>query len=157
MRYWQITTRRLSQAQHKLLKDGEWHPFGEQARSYYRVWQNKIVQRVSFESDEEERALFDAVKNIQPFRDTAGTEGFREELRFVFRDDHIAMLHPLGYVLPEEQMKMFERVCEHFGAVSKAEGNLLWLEVQVAEITNAAIVRSQETIARLKLEYQSLK
>src|SRR5215212_4781811 len=101
MRYWQITTRRLSRAASKLTMDDVWHEWNAAPHSWYRVRNKKMVQRVTFDSPQEAEVLLPLVHSLEPLPELAQASGFREEITVRLLDDSLWFVIPLGYAFKE--------------------------------------------------------
>ncbi|MFZ1728697.1 MAG: hypothetical protein WAV84_01095 [Bacteroidota bacterium] len=139
MRYQQTPISRLSKSSKLLVSDGAWHPFAEEERVWYRV-NGKSVQRVRLEEGESEEllALFE---RFEPLPSRALKEGFREELRFIVRDDHYELAGMLvrAYV----GWDMLASASESLGIrLEYLGGNSLRCDILINEWTVADIVRA---------------
>ncbi len=139
MKYQQIPITRLSRAGNRLLHDGEWHPFADDASLHYRV-RGKIVQRVRLEAGETD-AVLSHFKNFAPLPSKVLREGFREELCFRIEDDAYALSDNFtrGFI----GWNQLAHVAEKQGVRTlAAEGNLLSYSVRIEEWTPEDILRS---------------
>jgi len=85
MIYQQIPMIRLARSGKKLVQDGQWYPFGDDGRTYYRV-QKKIMQRVRLEEGEDTE-LLSLFEHIGPIPSRTAKGGFREEIHIRVKDD----------------------------------------------------------------------
>lgn len=154
MRYWQITTRRLSKAAAKLEMDDEWHPFASTPHSWYRVWRKKIVQRVNFVDEKEEKILFDLIAAIEPLPELATVSGFREELNITLTDDRFWLTLPVGYEPPH--LESIQKALLEFGIRCQIKEGLLYAFLPIDSLSREALVLAQSTLVSLRLFFQAV-
>jgi hypothetical protein len=85
MIYQQIALVRLAHAAKNLDRDGQWHPFGDDGRTFYRV-SGKRMQKIRLDEDEDP-ALLSLFDDIHPLPARVSKEGFREEIHISISDD----------------------------------------------------------------------
>ena len=152
MRYGQITTRRLSHAAAKLDPDGAWHPADERGSlRWYRVWQRTIVQRATFENEQEQEALLPLIEALPPL-ELAKSEGFREELTIEMGEDGFELVVLLGTapadlgLLPRRNTVRYEN----------RDGALMACASLVDGLTAKAITAAQTEMMQLRAEIRAL-
>ena len=153
MRYWQITTARLSKAAQKLNYDGVWHPFQSAPLSWYRVWKKRLIQRVNFANSDEENLLLPLVEQIEPLPEMATVTGFREELNVAIRDDTYRVTIPLGYEPPN--IADVRKTFGSFNILLSLEENLLYAHLPLVTLTTADLTEAQSQISALRLFFQA--
>jgi hypothetical protein len=157
MRYWQITTRRLSRAAAKLRMDDAWHAWQAAPLSWYRVWKKKMVQRITFETSAEEAIVFPLLGAFEPLPDVSGTAGFREEVWIVVEDDRFSLRVPLGYRFSEvEKQQAFDRPLAQFGMSTGVEQSLVYVNVPIEQFDRTSIIASQTLARGARLFFQGL-
>src|ERR1051325_10636975 len=110
MKYWQLPARRLSTAARKLEADGAWHPFHHGEHSWYRIGKGRMLQRVQFIDENEERGLMPSLEALDPLPDLARVAGFREEVNIEQSDEGFVLSSMIGYELPsKEAQKVFRQ------------------------------------------------
>ncbi|MBR9978038.1 MAG: hypothetical protein KFH87_08115 [Bacteroidetes bacterium] len=139
MRYQQTPVARLSKAAKFLEQDGEWHPFVGEEGVWYRV-RNRDVQRIRLEAGETEE-LLRLVDRLDPLPARALREGFREELRFVVRDDHYLLAGMLlrayvGWDMLATAAREMNVQLAYLG------GNALRCDIRIDEWSTEAVTRA---------------
>lgn len=154
MRYWQVTTRRLSTAARKLEMDGEWHPFASTPHSWYRVWKRKLVQRVTFRDQIEEDSLLEKMADLEPLEEMVQTAGFREEIDIEELESGLALIGLLGY--PTQVDKRFGPLLKRNGMSLTDKEGLLFIAVPVDSLLKEDVMRSQEKLMTVKMLFQAI-
>jgi hypothetical protein len=145
LKYWQITTSRLSRAAQKLTMDDDWHPFESTPNAWYRVWHKKLVQRVNFADSHEEAQLLPLVREIEPLESMGRVGGFREEMEVTATDDGFAAIVPLGYV-PDDKAQL-ERSLGSNNMQLATEGNLASVRIPFETLDRASLAEVRERLA----------
>ena len=153
MRYWQITTARLSKAARKLDYDGSWHPFQSALYSWYRVWKKRLIQRVNFANSDEENMLLPLVEQIEPLPEMATVTGFREELNVTVGDETYRVTIPLGYEPPN--IADVQKTFSSYNISLSLEGNLLYAHLPLAALTTADLTEAQSQLSAVRLFFQA--
>jgi hypothetical protein len=154
MRYWQVTTRRLSSAAQKLDMDGEWHPFASTPHSWYRVWKKKLIQRVAFRDQAEEDRLLEQITPLEPLEDLVQTAGFREEIDIEELDRGLALIGLLGY--PTQIDKRMGPLLKRNGMALVEKEGLLFIAVPVSALEKPIVMSAQERLAAARMFYQAI-
>jgi hypothetical protein len=155
MRYWQVTTRRLSTAARKLDMDGEWHPFASAEHSWYRVWKRKLVQRVTFRDQAEEDSMLERISQLEPLETMVQTAGFREEIDIEERESGLALIGMLGY--PTSVDKRMGPLLKRNGMLLAEKEGLLFVAVPLAGVETPTVMSAQEKLATAKMLYQAIQ
>jgi hypothetical protein len=153
MRYWQITTRRLSKAAQKLVMDEAWHPFQSTPLAWYRVWKKKIVQRLNFSSQQEQEMFLERFQNIPPLPEMATVSGFREELSMHLDGETLYAEVPLGYA--PDHVEDLSAFLSEYGINLRPEEQLLYARIPIPELTIEELARAQEAIVGVRLYFQA--
>jgi hypothetical protein len=157
VKYWQITTRRMSRAAQKLEMDEVWHPSNASPLSWYRVWHKRMIQRVQFESVAEEQSLLPRLGQFEPVAERSGVEGFREQLVLESTERGMMIVSLLGYPITEtESNHAFEHAIEAVGNTTQVRNSLLFLLTPLPELSSKSVIKSEELITHIKLLYQAL-
>jgi hypothetical protein len=152
MKYWQITTSRLSKAAKKLVWDDEWHPFESTPNAWYRVWHKRLVQRVNFEDAAEAEQLLPLVRKIEPLESMGRTGGFREEMEIRVTPAGFAAMIPIGYT--PEDLKAFERTLARHKMLAEIQGNLLTIMIPFETLDHESLVEVRERLALARQLYE---
>lgn len=155
MRYWQVTTRRFSTHAQKLEQDGAWHPFASTPRSWYRVFRKKIIQRITFDSPEEEAELFPRLQDLEPLEGIMRSAGFREDIDIQLMEEGPSLIVLLGYEVPGMDL-MTKRLKRDAVTVSLTD-RVISLAVRLEAIDQREIVKAQEKALAARMLYQSLQ
>jgi hypothetical protein len=156
MRYWQVTTRRLSTAARKLEMDGEWHPFSSTPHSWYRVWKQKLVQRVTFRDQTEEDSMLERISQLEPLETMVQTAGFREEIDIEETETGgLALIGLLGY--PTSVDKRTAPLLKRNGMSLIEKEGLLFIAVPLSGVETAVVMSAQEKLATAKMLYQAIQ
>lgn len=154
LRYWQITTARLSRAARKLDYDGLWHTFHSTPYAWYRVWNKRLVQRANFSSYEEEHLLLPLVEQLSPLPEMATVTGFREELNIDTTNDRFEVKVPLGYA--PEYVDVIRSTLSVYGiSIWEEESPLLYAYLPLVALTTPDLTRVQAQIAAVRLFFQA--
>jgi hypothetical protein len=154
VRYWQMRAARLSTASQKLEADGLWHPMATTPLAWYRVGKGRVVQRVNFESDEEQETLFPLISEVDPLPDLASVAGFREELKIEMQGDDLFVVLPLGYA--PANMEVLESTLGEYGIELRDRDTLLFAYVPLITVDRAELIRSQSVLTSVRLFYQAV-
>lgn len=154
MRYWQVTTRRLSTAAQKLEMDEAWHPFASTPHSWYRVWKRKLVQRVTFRDQVEEDGMLEKMADLEPLEDMVQTAGFREEIDIEELEQGLVLIGLLGYPTQVDK-RMGPLLKRHSMRLIEKEG-LQFIAVPVADLQKPQIMMAQERLLSAKLLFQAI-
>jgi hypothetical protein len=156
MRYWQVTTRRLSTAARKLEMDGEWHPFASTEHSWYRVWKRKLVQRVTFRDQNEEDAMLERISQLEPLETLVQTAGFREEIDIEATEKGgLSLIGMLGY--PTSVDKRTAPLLKRNGMALVEKEGLLFISVPLSALDTPTVMSAQEKLATAKMLYQAIQ
>lgn len=161
MRYWQVTTRRLSTAARKLEMDGEWHPFASAPHSWYRVWKKKLVQRVTFRDQAEEDSMLERISRLEPLETLVQTAGFREEIDIEESEGTsdgpggLSLIGMLGY--PTSVDKRMTPLLKRNGMQMIEKEGLLFVAVPVRGLDTPTVMQAQEKLATAKMLYQAIQ
>ncbi len=158
MKYWQITTRRMSRAAQKLVMDDAWHQMNTSPFSWYRVWHKRMIQRAQFVSEIEAREMLPLLDRFEPIAERSGVEGFREQLVLESGEQGMRLVTLLGYPIEEgEHMHAFTHAIEQLGNSSEVRDHLLFLVTPLPDLSSAAMIDTEEIISHTKLLYQALR
>jgi hypothetical protein len=155
LKYWQITTSRLSRAAHKLTMDDEWHPFESTPHAWYRVWHKKLVQRVNFRDFAEQEQLLPLIRPIEPLESMGRTGGFREEMEVRIHGDGFAVVVPLGYA-PEDPAE-FIRSLKSNNLQLSVEGNLASVVIPIEVLDHDSLAEARVRLALARQLYDASK
>ncbi len=155
MRYWQVTTRRLSTAARKLDMDGEWRPFSTTPHSWYRVWKQKLVQRVTFRDQAEEDSMLERISQLEPLETMVQTAGFREEIDIEETEQGLALIGLLGY--PTSLDKRTAPLLKRNGMRLIEKEGLLFIAVPMTGVEKPIMMSAQEKLEMAKMLYQAIQ
>lgn len=156
MRYWQVTTRRLSTAARKLEMDGEWHPFSSTPHSWYRVWKRQLVQRVTFRDQAEEDAMLSQISQFEPLETMVQTAGFREEIDIEATEKGgLSLIGMLGY--PTSVDKRTTPLLKRNGMSLIEKEGLLFVGVPLSDLETSVVMSAQEKLETAKMLYQAIQ
>lgn len=155
MKYWQITTSRLSRSAKKLEWDSNWHAFESTPHAWYRVWHKRLVQRVNFANSEEETQLLPLVRTIEPLESMGRTGGFREEMEIQITENGFAAVVPVGYA-PADPTRL-EREFTANKINLRIEGNLATAVIPFERLDLESLVEVRERLALARQLFDSNK
>ncbi len=157
MQYWQFKASRMSRAVQKFERDGEWHRSSATELSWYRVWNNKTIQRANFQNDAEEESLLPLVSALEPLAGITQSTGFREEIRIEEHKRQLFLVIGVGYPLTDpETAAAFERALADAGVRSSVVGGLVTLMVAVSELRQRPLLLAVETGNAARQLFQAL-
>ena len=155
LKYWQITTSRLSRAAQKLTMDDAWHEFESMPHAWYRVWRKRLVQRVNFRDSDEEMQLLPMIRTIEPLESMGRTGGFREEMEIRMMDDRFAVVVPLGYI-PKAPSRL-ERLLSSSNMTLSTDGNLASVVIAFDVLDHDSLTEARERLALARQLYDENK
>jgi hypothetical protein len=153
MRYWQISRIRLGRAARKLTMDNEWHSFESTPYAWYRVWNKRLVQRVNFDNEDEEKKLLPLIQNITPLQELASVTGFREEIQVVWEADALFVTLPLGY--EPANIEAIRKKLKQYGIRLVDLDKLLYARIPIEAVTKAELENAQSKIVAVRLFFQA--
>ena len=157
MKYWQITTHRMSKAANKLTADGAWHRFNTVTLSWYRVWQKRLIQRIQFDSQSEESEFLPRLPKFEPLAEITSGGGFREELVLRWSESGPSMTALLGYPFKDgTSSDKFDTALGQFDIHSERSEGLLFCVIGLRDFEKKEIEAKQSILLSAKLLYDAL-